>query len=96
MLKMNAATPDSEMLIPMTSSVYVHGTLPKQDRFCVDIGADYFVERSVQAQEKYLVKRLKTLDQRITQLAATLTDKKKIQEVVALILAQKIQQIQQA
>lgn len=40
------ASEKSELLVPMTSSLYLPGTIKEKGRYLVDIGTGYFVEKS--------------------------------------------------
>lgn len=46
----------TSLLIPLTQSVYQKGFLGKPDRYVVDIGAGYHIERKADASIKYLSK----------------------------------------
>eukprot|EP01054_Gregarina_sp_Poly1_P010951 Gregarina_sp_Poly_1__10950@NODE_861_length_5941_cov_137_911474_g623_i0_p4_GENE_NODE_861_length_5941_cov_137_911474_g623_i0NODE_861_length_5941_cov_137_911474_g623_i0_p4_ORF_typecomplete_len160_score29_68Prefoldin/PF02996_17/1_3e23FlxA/PF14282_6/37FlxA/PF14282_6/0_013Sec20/PF03908_13/0_042Sec20/PF03908_13/2_7e03CCDC92/PF14916_6/0_042CCDC92/PF14916_6/4_7e03CCDC92/PF14916_6/2_4e03PilO/PF04350_13/4_3PilO/PF04350_13/1_9AIP3/PF03915_13/1_6AIP3/PF03915_13/2Phage_HK97_TLTM/PF06120_11/0_18Prefoldin_2/PF0 len=85
----------SEMLVPMTQSVYQPGRLVTKDRFIVEIGAEYFVERSYDANKKYLDKRVSSIEAKMEQVGKNLVDKKKMSEIVTLNLQTRIAAMQE-
>lgn len=51
----NVGTP---ILVPITQSLYVKGTLATADSVMVDIGTGYFVEKSVKSAGEYLDRKV--------------------------------------
>ncbi|KAI8607356.1 Prefoldin [Chytriomyces sp. MP71] len=65
---------DQSILIPLTSSLYVPGTLANVDKVIVDVGTGYFVDKSIpdakdfyKAKVGFLKGNLETLQETITQ-----------------------------
>ncbi|PJF18084.1 Prefoldin-domain-containing protein [Paramicrosporidium saccamoebae] len=46
---LKSALPEQELMIPLTSSVYIKGVLANKDSVTVDIGTGYFVEKVAKA-----------------------------------------------
>lgn len=57
-----------ESLIPMTSSLYVPGTLAHNQRVLVDVGTGYFIEKTVPAASDFFSRRAGFLKAKIEEL----------------------------
>jgi prefoldin alpha subunit len=51
-----------EILVPLTSSLYVDGTLADPGRVLVNIGTGYFVEKSAKDAQRIFMAKTKTID----------------------------------
>ena len=54
-----------EILIPLTSSLYVPGRIVDPDRLLIDIGTNYFAEKSVESSKEYLQTRVNAINENI-------------------------------
>eukprot|EP01055_Gregarina_sp_Pseudo9_P000980 Gregarina_sp_Pseudo_9__979@NODE_162_length_3907_cov_15_700879_g149_i0_p4_GENE_NODE_162_length_3907_cov_15_700879_g149_i0NODE_162_length_3907_cov_15_700879_g149_i0_p4_ORF_typecomplete_len158_score16_55Prefoldin/PF02996_17/1_2e22Filament/PF00038_21/0_012Corona_S2/PF01601_16/4_1e02Corona_S2/PF01601_16/0_0099Spc7/PF08317_11/0_017Spc7/PF08317_11/2_9Prefoldin_2/PF01920_20/0_34AcylCoA_dehyd_C/PF12186_8/82AcylCoA_dehyd_C/PF12186_8/0_12HlyE/PF06109_13/0_087Serpin/PF00079_20/0_044ZapB/PF06005_12/0_035ZapB len=84
-----------EMLVPMTQSVYQPGKLLSKDRFVVELGAGYYVEREYAPNNKYLEKRLANINSKLEQVSKNIAEKKKISELITLNLQSKVAALQE-
>lgn len=95
-----------ELLVPLTSSLYVPGVIgsksledgdPKEgsDTFLVDIGTGYFVEKSGAEAEKFFKSKTKKLDENTVDLEKLVKNKVSNLQVIQEVLKKKIQEQQQ-
>ena len=50
-----------EILVPITSSLYVPGKLADKNKVLIDLGTGYFAEKSTKESEKFCDRKLKML-----------------------------------
>ncbi|CAD1810076.1 prefoldin, alpha subunit [Candida parapsilosis] len=78
------------MLIPLSSSLYIPGkTVTKQD-YLVDIGTGYYVEKKAEDAKKVYDKKIKKLDEDAKKLRDILVQKNELLNGVNLILRRKV------
>jgi prefoldin alpha subunit len=80
-----------ELLVPLTSSLYVPGRLVSNDKVIVDIGTGYYVQKSVDNAKIYFEKKIKFLTTQMEKLQPVLQQKMMIQDDVIEVLQHKIQ-----
>ena len=85
---------NSEVLIPLTNSVFVRGNLGDCKNVLVNIGTGYFVERPVTGAKSHCDERSKVLTGNVGQFAKILAEKRQNLEMCMMILQQKISQQQ--
>ncbi|KJE89037.1 prefoldin [Capsaspora owczarzaki ATCC 30864] len=90
----------SDLLVPLTSSLYVPGTLANAGKVMVDIGADYYVERSVKDASAFFSRRIAFLMDNIEKLQKTIGTKRanlnSLQDIIDRKTQYQQQQMQQA
>ncbi|XP_011015932.1 PREDICTED: probable prefoldin subunit 5 [Populus euphratica] len=57
-----------KMLVPLTASLYVPGTLDDADKVLVDIGTGYFVEKTMNEGKDYCERKINLLKSNFDQL----------------------------
>lgn len=70
---MELATSDN-LLVPMTSSLYLPGKVSEKDKYLVDIGTGYFVEKNAKDAKQVYQKKLTKLGE----------DSKKLRDILVL------------
>lgn len=88
-LYMSKMTDGSDIMVPLTGSMYVPGTVKNPNAVLVDIGTGYFVEKTPQDAAEYFGRREKILKQEGDKVAATLTEKRQHLEAVTSVLQRK-------
>ncbi|KAL0541567.1 hypothetical protein IC582_021620 [Cucumis melo] len=81
------------MLVPLTASLYVPGTLDEADKVLVDVGTGYFIEKTMADGKDYCERKIKLLRSNFDQLIEIATKKKKIADEAGLILQAKLRQM---
>lgn len=76
----------SELLVPMTSSLYLPGHIKERDQYLVDIGTGYFVEKSGNDAKQIYTKKLAKLDGDSKKLKDILVQKNAIVNNVNMVL----------
>lgn len=87
---------DTDIMVPITSSIYVPGKLEDTSKVLIDIGTGFFVEKSPEAAKEHFAKRasiLKEEQDRTTQLH---TQKRQQLEAVSAVLQRKTAELSAA
>jgi prefoldin alpha subunit len=79
------------MLVPVTSSLYVNGTVMNPDKVLVDIGTGYFVESTSEQGVEYCKRKVNFLRDQIQGVYGELKKKREILQKVSAVLQQKTQ-----
>lgn len=80
---------DKEMLIPLTSSLYVPG-FNNVDKFKIDIGTGYFVEKDSSESIEFFKRRIDKLTGDSSKLKALITDKASLLQSIDGVIREKI------
>jgi prefoldin alpha subunit len=89
----------SEIMVPLTGSIYVPGTIADTSSVLVDIGTGYYVEKKPAEAAEYFARRTAVLKNEGEKTASALTEKRQHLEAVSNVLARKkamLQREQQA
>ncbi|CAL8462814.1 g2347 [Coccomyxa elongata] len=84
------------LLLPLTSSLYVAGTLASTDNVLVDIGTGYYMEKSTEEGIDYCKRKVMYLKEKLDQIGAAIKDKQRVLAEVNGALGRKMQQTQKA
>lgn len=79
----------NEVLVPMTPSVYVPGSVVKQERLLVDLGTGYYAEMTVPQAEAYFSRRIKIVKEQIEKATQLLSQKRQQTEAITIVLQRK-------
>lgn len=82
-----------KMLVPLTASLYVPGTLDEADKVLVDVGTGYFIEKTMAEGKDYCDRKIKLLRSNFDQLIEIATKKKKVADEAGVILQAKLKQM---
>jgi len=81
---------DKEILVPLTSSLYVPGRLKKKESLIVDVGTGYFVEKSPQDAKTYFNTKLLSLRKSLDDLQPLIEQKQDNRRALIEILQVKL------
>lgn len=65
-------TDSKELLVPITSSMYVPGKLVDSDKVLLDIGTGYYAEKNRSDAEEFCNRKMKMLEENIAQIKPVL------------------------
>ena len=52
---------NKEVMVPLTSSLYVPGVIEEEDKVLVEVGASYFIEQNNQGAQEYCARKRELL-----------------------------------
>ncbi|XP_052204406.1 prefoldin subunit 5 [Diospyros lotus] len=81
------------MLVPLTASLYVPGTLDDADKVLVDVGTGYFIEKTMAEGKDYCERKIKLLKSNYDQLVEIATKKKNMADEAGVTLQAKLRQL---
>ncbi|XP_069120989.1 prefoldin subunit 5-like [Argopecten irradians] len=91
---LNKISPDNlskDILVPLTSSMYVPGQLSDVQNVLVDIGTGYYVEMEVNKGKEYFKRKVEYISKQIEKIQPVLQEKYRMKQATMEILQSKIQ-----
>ncbi|XP_028652069.2 prefoldin subunit 5 [Erpetoichthys calabaricus] len=82
-----------ELLVPLTSSMYVPGVLNDVEHVLVDIGTGYYVEKNVDESKDFFKRKIDFLTKQIEKIQPALQEKHAMKQAVVEVMNMKIQQL---
>jgi prefoldin alpha subunit len=79
------------ILVPLTSSLYVPGSLKSCDRVMIDVGTGYYVTKSLDEAKKHFDKKVVFLTKQIEQIQPILQQKAYARDEVVELISYKMQ-----
>jgi len=89
--EMKAENVGKEILVPLTGSMYVPGTLAEGAKVIVDVGTGYYVEKDVDAAKSYFDRKVKFVTENMERVQAVGVEKSKIRDLVMDVMQEKLQ-----
>jgi prefoldin alpha subunit len=80
-----------EMLVPMTSSLYVSGKVDTAKSVLVDVGTGYFIQQSIPRAQQFFDKRSNQMSDNMTNIADAIAGKRKQLNNVLDVMQKKMQ-----
>lgn len=87
---LNESNLDKQILVPLTASMFVPGTLSDVKEVLVDVGTGYFVEQSVNDAKKFMDRKVEFLQTNTDSLKEVLENKRQMLEGVIFVMQQKM------
>ncbi|XP_039137562.1 probable prefoldin subunit 5 [Dioscorea cayenensis subsp. rotundata] len=81
-----------QMLVPLTASLYVPGTLDDSEKVLIDVGTGYFIEKTMDEGKDYCNRKISLLKSNFDELVEVASKKKSIADEAGLILQAKLRQ----
>ncbi|XP_039602668.1 prefoldin subunit 5 [Polypterus senegalus] len=93
---LNKENEGKELLVPLTSSMYVPGVLNDVEHVLVDIGTGYYVEKNVEESKDFFKRKIDFLTKQIEKIQPALQEKHAMKQAVVEVMNMKIQQLHAA
>jgi len=87
---LNSKTADKPLLVPLTSSLYVPGTLASSTHVLVDVGTGFFIERSTTDATDFYTRKVADLEGSLKDLEQIVQGKAQNLRVVEEVLRAKV------
>ncbi len=88
--------PAHQVLVPLSSSLYVTGELLDTQNVLVDVGTGYFIKQSVTRAQEFFAKRVHSLGQHMDSIAESLATAKRQHSTLVEVMRSKMQARQAA
>ncbi|XP_074427927.1 LOW QUALITY PROTEIN: prefoldin subunit 5 [Larus michahellis] len=82
-----------DLLVPLTSSMYVPGKLSDTERVLVDVGTGYYVEKTADDARDFFKRKIDFLTKQMEKIQPALQEKHAMKQAVVEMMSQKIQQL---
>ncbi|GMH07065.1 hypothetical protein Nepgr_008905 [Nepenthes gracilis] len=82
-----------KMLVPLTPSLYVPGTLDDADKVLIDVGTGYFIEKTMVEGKDYCQRKINLLKSNYEHLVEVASKKKTIADEAGVILQAKLKHL---
>ncbi|XP_066248714.1 prefoldin subunit 5 [Euwallacea similis] len=92
----DSSSEGKEILVPLTGSMYVPGTLVDTNNVIIDIGTRYYVEKDIPAAKNYFERKTKFVAEQMEKIQFVGLEKSKIRDAIIEIIQMKLNQQQQA
>eukprot|EP00695_Tsukubamonas_globosa_P000082 TRINITY_DN1068_c0_g1_i1.p1 TRINITY_DN1068_c0_g1~~TRINITY_DN1068_c0_g1_i1.p1 ORF type:complete len:176 (+),score=50.20 TRINITY_DN1068_c0_g1_i1:53-529(+) len=93
---MKTMSEGQDVLVPLTSSLYVPGKAKGVDKVLIDIGTGYYVSKEIEPAAEFFGRKMQFVKDNMDKLQGTITSKRQNFEAVSMILQSKIQQAERA
>ncbi|XP_028302381.1 prefoldin subunit 5 [Gouania willdenowi] len=93
---LNKNNKGKELLVPLSSSMYVPGILNDVEHVLVDVGTGYYVEKNVEDSKAFFKRKVDFLTKQIEKVQPVLQEKHAMKQAVVEVLVMKSQQLQQS
>lgn len=94
--KAAASSEDADMLVCMTSSLLLRGSLVPSETVLIDVGTGYFIERSVESAKEYFTLRAAKMKEAMDDTEKTLKKKQEELEQVSYVLRVRMAELEAA
>lgn len=78
-----------EMLVPLTSALYVPGRLVSGTKVLVEVGTGYYVEKDVQQAQQFCERKVLMLRENMDKIATLINQRKQTLDVVLVAMHRK-------
>jgi len=83
--------PGSDVLVPLTASMYVPGKLSEETDLLVDIGTGYYVKMAQSKAQNFFKRKVEFLTKNIEKVQPILAEKFRTKQVITEVLQAKVQ-----
>ncbi|XP_072032861.1 prefoldin subunit 5-like [Amphiura filiformis] len=80
-----------QILVPLTSSLYVPGNLSDVNSVLIDIGTGYYVEKTLPQAKDYMKRKIEFVTKQMEKVQPILIEKSKMRQIVGEVMNIKIQ-----
>ncbi|XP_049958511.1 prefoldin subunit 5-like [Schistocerca serialis cubense] len=78
----NGSLKDKPILVPLTSSVYVSGTVMDHEKVVIDIGTGYCIKKDLDGAKDYFKRKVDFVTQHLEKLQGVVIEKAEVREAV--------------
>ncbi|CAD7680254.1 unnamed protein product [Nyctereutes procyonoides] len=82
-----------ELLVPLTSSMYVPGKLHDVEHVLIDVGTGYYVEKTAEDAKDFFKRKIDFHTKQVEKIQPALQEKHAMKQDVMEMMSQKIQQL---
>lgn len=92
--QINETWTDKEILVPLTGSMYVKGVVNNIDKFIIDIGTGYYVEKDIATSKDYFKRKVDYVQEQMDKIDTLGRQKSKVLNAVIDVIEMKVAALQ--
>ncbi|XP_038220668.1 prefoldin subunit 5 [Zerene cesonia] len=89
--KIKPETKGKTILVPLTGSMYVPGTIADTDNVIIDIGTGYYAQKDIDGAKDYFKRKVKFVTEQMEKIQVMGIEKSKVREAIVMMMEMKIQ-----
>ncbi|KPJ14513.1 Prefoldin subunit 5 [Papilio machaon] len=89
--KLTPATKGKTILVPLTSSMYVSGTIADTDNVIIDIGTGYYAQKDIEGAKDYFKRKVQFVTEQMEKIQVLGIEKTKVKDAICMMMEMKIQ-----
>lgn len=94
--QINGDWTNKEILVPLTGSMYVKGVVNDIDKFIIDIGTGYYVEKDITTSKDYFKRKVDYVQEQMDKIDTLGRQKSKVLNAVIDVIEMKVAAMQAA
>ncbi|CAG9787289.1 unnamed protein product [Diatraea saccharalis] len=89
--KITPQTKGKTVLVPLTGSMYVPGTIVDTDNVIIDIGTGYYAQKDIEGGKDFFKRKVEFVTEQMEKIQALAVEKSKAREAICMMLEMKLQ-----
>ncbi|VVC88481.1 prefoldin subunit 5 [Leptidea sinapis] len=89
--KIKPETKGKNILVPLTGSMYVPGTIQNTESVIIDIGTGYYVQKDIDGAKDYFTRKTKFVTEQMEKIQSMAMEKSKIRDGICQVIEVKMQ-----
>ena len=86
---------DKEIMVPLTTSVFIPGTLKNVDKFMFEVGASYYVEDTIPKAKDFYSRKVENIKKNMTFISKIIENKTSQRQELILTLQELVIKVQE-
>ena len=92
--QLSTGSTGKQILVPLTSSLYIPGTIQDANKLLVDVGTGYYVEKSINKTKDYFDRRASMVNKNAASLQDLILQKRQSLETVFMVMQMRMKEIE--
>ncbi|XP_075230793.1 prefoldin subunit 5-like [Lycorma delicatula] len=89
--KVTPESKGSDVMVPLTGSMYVPGTIADSENVIIDVGTGYYLQKDIDGAKDYFKRKVTFVTEQMEKIQAVGMEKSKIREAVIDVMDTKLQ-----
>ncbi|XP_041968631.1 probable prefoldin subunit 5 [Aricia agestis] len=94
--KITPSTKGKTILVPLTGSMYVPGTIADTDNVIIDIGTGYYAQKDIEGAKDYFKRKVQFVTEQMEKIQAMGIEKSKVRDAICMMMEMKVKAQTQA
>ncbi|XP_063541503.1 prefoldin subunit 5 [Cydia strobilella] len=94
--KITPSSKGKSILVPLTGSMYVPGTIADTEHVVIDIGTGYYAQKDIEGAKDYFKRKTQFVTEQMEKIQGMGIEKSKVREAICMMMEMKLQAQAQA